>query len=850
MIAKNIIQTSAVVSSGPHGHAAPNPKRHRLHQVILVALIIAATVRLVSRADAEDRYWVGYQNDCMLSKPDTASYFDADNWYNFRVPQAGDRVILGSAYDPQEDGYPNHIYFGDACLNVPSCSVGAIFGGTAKMGRLDVQSDAWSLNLSTLALGPCDLPGVTTGGLWLGDTLGVGAIIEGSGAPGFAHLTLVGPGNVHVQSPDGHCSVCVAWGDSTAGQLNLKNGVVLTSRYLSVIGDFGFGSLSVAGPGTKWIDNGQLWVGQGISSYGRFQITDGGYASTGYIGIVGAASGGSGEVLVSGPGSTWEVLVGGVWLGNVGSGALRVANGGQLIVHDAGIEVGRTGYGEFALESEASAVSGAGAIGVDADIDGLVVVSGLGSTWTVAHIIWVGYGGHGDLHVQDGGVVQVDRELNVAEGETSLGNLIVAGEGSTAISADHLRVGRGGRGNLTVTDSAAVECKHLSIGQLSTGVGEVTVGGRDSLANVAEQLMVGEAGEGQIAVNDRALVSCFLSHIGSGADASGSAVVSGLGSRLQHVDHMIVGHEGDGKLNVESRALVSNTWAHIAEFEMSNGDVTIKGFGSEWENTDHLIVGVRGVGRLAIESGGQVTNTWGRIGDQTGSVGEVTVDGVGSAWICDGFLDVGHEGTGTLSVTGGGFVAAHDFHVKALGTLAGDGTIHATIENRGAVRPGQHGRPLLVDGAFVQQPEGRLHLSVGANTADQLVIAGYAYFNGLLSLDLQPDFELGYGESVRIIACDAVHSRFDRSAGFHLDNGSALVASYQPDGVWLTTTRAGDFNGNSVIELLDAQLFIAATAGPQVEGVAPHNTPADFSDDDHVDLRDFAAFQNAYGSTL
>jgi hypothetical protein len=55
---------------------------------------------------AEDIYWVGYQNDCMVSHPDVGSFFHDDNWLNYTVPGSDDAALFGTGFDPGQRRRP------------------------------------------------------------------------------------------------------------------------------------------------------------------------------------------------------------------------------------------------------------------------------------------------------------------------------------------------------------------------------------------------------------------------------------------------------------------------------------------------------------------------------------------------------------------------------------------------------------------------------------------------------------------------------------------------------------------------------------------------------------------------
>jgi hypothetical protein len=75
----------------------------------------------------------------------------------------------------------------------------------------------------------------------------------------------------------------------------------------------------------------------------------------------------------------------------------------------------------------------------------------------------------------------------------------------------------------------------------------------------------------------------------------------------------------------------------------------------------------------------------------------------------------------------------------------------------------------------------------------------------------------------------------------------AVVLAAQGSGVALGQTITGDLDGNHEVSLSDVTGFVACLSGPDTPSLDPLCVAAMFDDDDDVDLRDVAGFQNRFG---
>ena len=197
-------------------------------------------------------------------------------------------------------------------------------------------------------------------------------------------------------------------GASPAGVLIVENGGKFDSQS-AIVGDglWSTGNVVVSGTGSQWQVSQQLIVG--LSGNSDLRIDGGGVVTSG-SGVVGFRSDTLvNKVTVTGLGSRWD-------------------NSSTLVV-------GSEGGAELAISDGAVVSNTRGIVG------GLVTVSDAGSQWNNSGELQVGFFMSGDLRIQNGGVVSSAGGF-IGATETSLSSTVaVAGEGSQWISNGELAVG-------------------------------------------------------------------------------------------------------------------------------------------------------------------------------------------------------------------------------------------------------------------------------------------------------------------------------------------------------------------------------------------------------------------------
>ncbi len=509
------------------------------------------------------------------------------------------------------------------------------------------------------------------------------------------------------------------------GTLDVESGGSVTSYWAS-IGNFAgsVGAVTVTGPGSEMTTTGNpdvptccgnLWVGEfGIGSLG---ILAGGVVTTDTFGVIGVRAGGTGEVVVTGPGSQWNMDAG-LHVGDAGVGILTVADGGVV------------------MNTEGRIARGAGS-------SGQVTVTGAGSQWHSLNQLHVGDSGNGTLNVENGGQVNSALSISIGASAGSSGAVTVTGPGSELNSTSNwLFVGEQGNGSLTIENGGVVQNTHGFIGSGATGTGTVVVSGPGSQWINGLSLQMGVAGGSTLTVQDQGRVTIgtdIINNAGSSTvniEDDGTLEVFGnihvdtfnIGTLLAGVGHHTVRAQlleadqvnvGNGILNVELGGVVSNIDGSIGAASGSAGLVRVTGAGSQWNNSGSLSIGLDGDGTLLVENGGAVVSANANIGINLPSISSATVTGPGSSWTT-GSLDVGQGSTATLNVLAGGLMQSNNTSIGTLANSSGAATVSGAgsqWNDSGVTSIGnnQGNGVLLVEaGGILNSSAGQLGVTPGA----------------------------------------------------------------------------------------------------------------------------------------
>lgn len=284
-----------------------------------------------------------------------------------------------------------------------------------------------------------------------------------------------------------------------------------TAQILSSVGSvrrITLGATSVQ-VGSLLIDSGSLTVTEnlhlGESGKGTVTLRNGGTILTGYTRL-GRFTGSTGTATVSGNTTFWSAS-GDFIVGETGVGSLTVNQGADIVVG-----------GNF-LMAEASAPQNSTA-----------TFSGAGTNLSVsAGLLRVGNSGNAALTVDTGATI-TSQDVVIGNGATSSSTALISGTGTTWTMAKLSRAGVSGNGLMSVFGGAKVSATDTTtstsfiLGDLTDSTGTLYVTGTASTFNSAREVDVGRLGTGTLTVADGGLLN-----INNGA--SPLPVALGAGSR-------------------------------------------------------------------------------------------------------------------------------------------------------------------------------------------------------------------------------------------------------------------------------------------------------------------------------
>ena len=439
-------------------------------------------------------------------------------------------------------------------------------------------------------------------------------------------------------------------GASGDGRLVIESGADVTGAANVIIGqDEGTtGEVVVTGSGSTLAAE---WIGVGYNGTGTLTIENGAGVAARWVGV-GNNEGSDGTVTVTGSGSSLVTagIDNSVVIGREGSGVFRVLDGG--LVDTLFFEVARSGVGR-------ALISGVAADGTRSRVIASPANGRFSGVWAneagFARVAREA-GANGVLEILDGGLLRVldgegtyGPEFEIARNRGSTGRVVIDGAGS---SLEVIQNGPAVRGDPNVWPGPTAE-----LGRRGEGT---TV-----IRNGARLLVRGESAF--VRISRDSVFSNFPDPDAGPID-----------------QQSVVNIESGGRMEIdgENALLVVGDAGPAAD-----GVVTVSGSGSMLivNGADNaLVVGDEGIGRLVIENGAEVTATHVIVGDDAGSEGSLEVRGPGSALITRGtanFVFIGDAGTGECRVLDGGLIDTLWFEVGYSGTgravisgVAADGT--------------------------------------------------------------------------------------------------------------------------------------------------------------------------------
>jgi outer membrane autotransporter protein len=379
---------------------------------------------------------------------------DASKW-SFGVPAAGQTANVGLPGTVLIDNAAAEAgrvrVGGDAHLNV-------LGGGTLTTTLLSsVGYGPFGPGTGTMLIDGAGSKWIAQSGIRVGEGTGGALTVSNGGALDIsgASLLSVGTGaggngvlNINNGSVVNAAAALRLGYNGATGTVNITNGGTLSTSVTGAtdnnIGDgtsgtAATGEVNISGAGSSWTigSDGELSIGRLAGSEGTLNIRDGGkltFQNDSAISV--GFQGGTGNVLVTGTGSTIDSSGGFAVANTAGSkGKVEVINGG-LITADHGVVVGREAgaEAELTIANGGTVTAGTAANIAEAGAKGTVHVTGEGSKLEAATIaIGLDAGSEGKLTVADGATIKATEIFVGGNGGTAILNI---GDGAAAGNVD------------------------------------------------------------------------------------------------------------------------------------------------------------------------------------------------------------------------------------------------------------------------------------------------------------------------------------------------------------------------------------------------------------------------------
>ncbi len=530
---------------------------------------------------------------------------------------------------------------------------------------------------------------VTVGGGGSILTVGENVLLSPSG--GVANMTIASGGRLNIgdgaaavtHSPNYSMVDDNSPNTSAGGILFVQNGSTVTnsSNGMIVGATSGHSGRVVVSGTSSVIDDGFTYIG--FFGSGTLNISAGGKYNS--AGAQFGFNGGTATLTVDGAGSTFKstsnVSLGSSSFG--GAGTVTTTNGGTLLVGDAAFlsagtdvmvtdasPIGTDG-GVLSILNGSKLTTGQNAfLGVFTGQAGRAIVSGTGSEWTGANELKLGNGGDTGSR----GELQIDNA-----GRALAANVFTNGTNSA----------------ITVSSTGRLESSfQVVLSEFSGTTSTTTVTGTNSTIAVGTQLEIGRSGTGTLNIQSAGKVTAPNATLGTGATGIGTINLSNAASTLDVDGDLTVGLNGLGTVNLNPGAavLVGDAATGTAELIVADSDLAGNAGGnvvmnnnSTWIMNDVVRIGnaANKYGKIAVNSGSTFsTNSATFVGD-LGGTGVLNVTGGGKftlqATVAGTFLAIGANGShGSVTIDGANsaIVARNDvlmFNGSTLTTTNGGG---------------------------------------------------------------------------------------------------------------------------------------------------------------------------------
>ena len=563
-------------------------------------------------------------------------------------------------------------------------------------------------------------------------------------------------------------------------------------------------SVLVTGTGSKWTNNGNLYVG--YAGGGALTVADGGNVSASAItlalmesstGTLNIGSGGAAGTITSptitgGDGTavvnfnhsdslTFTSLITGNLSVNkfgagttiltasnsysggttVKAGTLSLGEGGAINHSAANLVVGDT-VGDFGtLDLNGGLISASnGIIGNAVGSSGAATVSS--GTWTNTGDLTIGLSGTGTLNVSGGSVSS--NILYVGNNGGSSGVVTLTGG---SIQANFVAIGEvGGTGALFI--SGGVLTNPDAYISDYTGGGSATVS--SGTWNNTGNLYIGGGGLGTLDITGGLVTTGVSARLGLGSNTEGRVTVSG--GTFQNAGDLIVGDAGTGTLNLTGSGVVtiaSGTGTlTIAAQAGSNGTLNLGTGGVAGTLLAATVIGGSGTATVNFNHTGSYTFA----PQLTGNLSVNQVSGTTNLTGSNTYTGLTTVQNGALIINGS---VAGDVTILG-GLLGGSGVIGGNVINRALVSPGNSPGTLTIGGNYTQTATGTLFVQIASSTVyDRLVIGGTATLGGTLQVSFLNGYTPTKGETFKYITAGFVTGAF---TNIETDSIIKLQASY------------------------------------------------------------------------
>ncbi|MBK1833271.1 hypothetical protein [Roseibacillus ishigakijimensis] len=358
---------------------------------------------------------------------------------------------------------------------------------------------------------------------------------------------------------------------------------------------------------------------------------------------------------------------------------VRLGNGGTSWIRDAananGLLVGRDGSGSIHLGEDGVPASTPtlqtrfSHLGYNGGDSGSAQL--FHGTWNNDLDILIGRGGEGDLTLSNNSEVTTDSSVlgyfGGATGKLTLGGTARFQVNSTG---EGFVVGRAGSGTVNLTESATLSTTGNSVVAAESGsTGILNISGGSWLSSGL--ISLGQSSQGTLNLAGGTVES---RHLFMGlADGSSGSLNLQTGGTLTIEDTFSLGRSGSGTGTLTMSGGELNSYnTFLGTFGSSSGSATLRGT-SQWTNSNEFTFGYATAAEntLGLEQDAQLTTRFLTLGASAGSQGSIELHDNSRIVITGGStnrLDIGRAGTGSLSLNDNSQVllgsAAHGREVR------------------------------------------------------------------------------------------------------------------------------------------------------------------------------------------